>query len=169
MLIAFGGLPGTGKTTLAKALVAQCAAVYLRIDTIEQAIRDSDVLRNEIGPAGYVTAYRLAEENLRLGQSVVADSVNSLLITRDSWAQVARSADVTLVNVEVICSDLVEHRRRIEGRDAALGGSPPLTGLTSLKDDTRHGQHLTLWWIPLENQFVTPKQSYSNISHPSVS
>ena len=44
MLIAFGGLPGVGKTTLAKALAKRQAAVYLRIDTIEQAVRDGDVL-----------------------------------------------------------------------------------------------------------------------------
>jgi predicted kinase len=126
MLIVFGGLPGTGKTTLAKALAAQCSAVYLRVDTIETAIRSSDVLRDGIGPAGYITAYRVAEENLRLGQSVVADSVNSLQTTRESWAQVAQNADVTLVNVEVICSDLAEHRRRVESRRTDLDGLPPL-------------------------------------------
>ena len=37
-LIVFGGLPGTGKTTLAKAIAGEHAATYLRIDTIEQAL-----------------------------------------------------------------------------------------------------------------------------------
>jgi predicted kinase len=45
VLIAFGGLPGTGKTTLARTVASRYASVYLRIDTIEQAIQDSDVLR----------------------------------------------------------------------------------------------------------------------------
>jgi predicted kinase len=44
MLIIFGGLPGTGKTTIARALAHQIGAVHLRIDSIEQAIRDSEVL-----------------------------------------------------------------------------------------------------------------------------
>ncbi len=127
MLIVFGGLPGAGKTTLAKAVVKKYAAVYLRIDTIEMAIRSSNVLRDEVGPAGYVSAYWVAEENLRLGQAVVADSVNALQITRDSWAQVARNALVSLVEVEVICSDPAEHRRRIESRPPDLDGLPPLT------------------------------------------
>jgi predicted kinase len=78
VLIAFGGLPGTGKTTLARTVTSRYAAVYLRIDTVEQAIQDSDVLRANIGAAGYVTAYRVAADNLRVGRSVVGDSVNPL-------------------------------------------------------------------------------------------
>ena len=127
LLIVFGGLPGAGKTTLAKAVVKKYAAVYLRIDTIEMAIRSSNVLRDDVGPAGYVSAYWVAEENLRLGQAVVADSVNALQITRDSWAQVARNALVSLVEVEVVCSDAAELRKRIESRPPDLDGLPPLT------------------------------------------
>jgi predicted kinase len=97
LLIAFGGLPGTGKTTLAKAVTKRYSAVYLRIDTIEMAIRTTEMLREDIGPAGYVVAYWVAEENLRLGHVVVADSVNPLQITRASWSLVARNAGVPLV------------------------------------------------------------------------
>ncbi|WP_371126640.1 AAA family ATPase [Variovorax sp. EL159] len=35
MLIVLGGLPGTGKTTIAREIVARSRAVYLRIDAIE--------------------------------------------------------------------------------------------------------------------------------------
>jgi predicted kinase len=40
MLIILGGLPGTGKTVIARELARQLGAVYLRIDSIEQVIRD---------------------------------------------------------------------------------------------------------------------------------
>ncbi|EEQ16447.1 Uncharacterised protein [Yersinia frederiksenii] len=42
MLIIFSGLPGTGKSTIAHLLAERLKAVYLRIDTIEQAIRSAD-------------------------------------------------------------------------------------------------------------------------------
>ena len=127
MLIAFGGLPGTGKTTLAKAVAKRYSAVYIRIDTIEMAIRTTDMLREDIGAAGYVVAYWVAEENLRLGHVVVADSVNPLQTTRTSWSLVARNAGVPLAEVEVLCSDPLEHRRRIESKRPDLDGLPPQT------------------------------------------
>jgi predicted kinase len=116
MLIVFGGLPGTGKTTVAKGLAQKLDAVYLRVDTIEQALRSSAILKTDVGPAGYVVAYRLAEDNLRIGRVVVADSVNPLQVTRDAWLSVAEHASTKVAEVEVICSDAVEHRRRVETR-----------------------------------------------------
>jgi predicted kinase len=122
MLIIFGGLPGVGKTTLAKAVAREWEAVYLRVDTIEQALRFSETLQGEVGPAGYLVAYRLAEENLRIGRTVVADSVNPLNITRDAWLSVAAGASRDAIEIEVICSDPSEHRRRVETRNADIDG-----------------------------------------------
>jgi predicted kinase len=90
MLIVLGGLPGTGKTAIARSLARKLNAVHLRIDTIEQALRSCDVLKADVGPAGNVIAYGLAEDNLRIGKIVVADSVNPLSVTRDVWLSVAK-------------------------------------------------------------------------------
>ena len=73
-LVVFGGLPATGKTTLARLLASELGALYLRIATIEQALRNSQVLRGSVEDAGYRVAYAVAAENLRLGRAVVADS-----------------------------------------------------------------------------------------------
>ncbi|HEX3348735.1 MAG TPA: AAA family ATPase [Acetobacteraceae bacterium] len=121
-LIVFGGLPGTGKTTLARAVAAEWAAVYIRIDTLEQALRGSGVLAGGVGPAGYVLGYAIARDNLLLGRNVVADSVNPLEITRHAWREVATAAGAECVEIEVICSDAGEHRRRVETRDADISG-----------------------------------------------
>jgi predicted kinase len=121
-LIAFAGLPGTGKTTVARELAKQIGAVYLRIDTIEQALRNSRPFKGEIEDAGYRAAIALAEENLAQGLNVVTDAVNPLTITRDAFAMAATNTGATLLEVELICSDQAEHRRRIETRSADIDG-----------------------------------------------
>ena len=122
LLIAMSGLPGTGKSTLSAGLAERLRGVWVRIDTIEQAIRDSDVLAGDVGPAGYFVGYGIAATNLRLGHVVVADSVNPIAITRDAWRDVARAAGARLVEVEVVCSDPAEHRRRVETRTINVAG-----------------------------------------------
>jgi predicted kinase len=122
ILIAFAGLPATGKTTLARALAEARRAVYLRIDTIEQTLRSSGTMAGDVGPAGYMVAYALAEANLRLGHVVVADSVNPLLITRQAWRDVAAAAGASIVEIEIVCSDREEHRRRVETRSIDVAG-----------------------------------------------
>ena len=116
LLIALAGLPGSGKSTLAHALAQRLHAVWVRIDTIEQALRDSGVLAGAVGPAGYIVGYGIAETSLRLGHVVVADSVNPIAITRDAWRDVATRAGARCLEIEVVCSDPAEHRTRVETR-----------------------------------------------------
>ncbi|MCW3475501.1 AAA family ATPase [Rhodovastum sp. RN2-1] len=121
-LIVFGGLPGTGKTTLARAVAETHSATYLRIDTIEQTLRCSGTLAGDVGPAGYLIAYALAESNLLLGRTVIADSVNPLAVTREAWRRVAARTSSAIVEIEIICSDAAEHRRRVETRSVDVAG-----------------------------------------------
>lgn len=124
MFVIFGGLPGTGKSTIAQALAHRIKAIYLRVDSIEQAIRMSGILppQAEVGPAGYISIYRIAADNLRLGHSVIADSVNPIAITRDAFRAIAEKAEVKALEVEIICSDEVEHRHRVETRCSTVEG-----------------------------------------------
>jgi len=122
MLIIFVGLPGTGKTAIAQQLARELGAVYLRIDSMEQAIRDSGVVSKSLDDAGYRVGYAVAEDNLRLGRTVVADSVNPLRLTRDAWISVADRAQAKPVEVEVTCPDPAQHRYRVETRIADVSG-----------------------------------------------
>jgi predicted kinase len=123
MLIIFGGLPGVGKTTIARELARQIGATYLRIDSIEQAVRDSEEFSRPVNDVGYRVGYAIAEDNLRVGRTVIADSVNPIQLTRDAWVAAANRAQAIAIEIEVVCSDTEEHRRRVEGRVTDIEGA----------------------------------------------
>ena len=144
MLIGLGGLPGAGKTTIARELARAVGAMHIRIDSIEQAIRHSSLGGGPMDDAGYRVGYAVAEDNLRLGRIVIADSVNPWPITRDAWIAVAARAGVRAVEVELVCSDSAVHRRRVEERVLDVQGMEPLPWETVVSRDYRpwHREHL---------------------------
>ena len=111
-----------GKTAIATGLARSIKAVHLHIDSIEQALRNSNVTIS--GPEGYVVAYAIAEDNLRLGCTVIADSANPVEATRDAWRKVAQRAGKPCIEIEFICScsDQAEHQRRVESRIVDIVG-----------------------------------------------
>ena len=122
MLIIFGGLPGTGKTSIARLLAPRLHAMHLRIDTIEQALLPAGAGDDPLEDRGYRIAYALAADNLRLGLPVIADGVNPIDLTREAWITVAETCGVLPVEVEIVCSDREEHRRRVETRHPDILG-----------------------------------------------
>jgi len=123
MLIVFGGLPATGKTTLSRLVAQDLPATWLRIDMIEAAMWQSGIAREEpTGLAAYVVANALADAQLSLGATVVVDAVNPVEEARRGWRELAARHGVRLRLCEVVCSDRDEHRRRVEKRDSDLDG-----------------------------------------------
>jgi hypothetical protein len=69
---------------------------------------DSGVLSSPINDAGYRVGSAVAADNLRIGRTVIADSVNPIPLSRDAWIEVANRAKVSAVEIEVTCSDTKE-------------------------------------------------------------
>ena len=157
-LFIFAGLPAAGKTTLARHLAADLKAVHLRIDTIEQAMRD--LCDYQVEGEGYRLAYRVAADNLRLGLSVVADSCNSIELTRREWESVAQAEGAEFVNVEVVCSDSAEHRRRVQNR----ANSIPNLKLPNWEEVVAREYHS--WSVPritIDTAGIAPETSYEHL------
>lgn len=154
MLFIFGGLPATGKTELSKFLATSLNAAYIRIDTIEQELKNKGL--NDIYDEGYQIGFSLALDNLKNGIPVVADSTNPIKESREAWINVAQQAHASFTEIEIICSDKQEHKKRVEMRNTDIPNLllPDWESVTS-----REYQH---WYSPnivLDTAGKLPEQS----------
>jgi predicted kinase len=113
---------GGRQTTVARALTQEVGAVYIRVDSIEVALKNSSLQIHSAEDAGYLAALAVAKDNLLHGLDVVADTVNPIELTRRWWIEAAEACNARLLNVEIVCSDQAEHRRRVKKRRSDIVG-----------------------------------------------
>jgi len=159
VLFIFSGLPGSGKSTMAAKLASSLSAIYLRIDTVEQGLRDICGI-SQIDGKGYRLSYRIAQENLQIGNLVIADSVNPEHFTRREWNAVASDIGANFLNIEVFCSDKNEHKYRVENRGPSIIGAKPPTW-NDVSNRTYHAW--TEDRITLDTAGKDPEQSYKEL------
>jgi predicted kinase len=122
-LIVMSGLPGSGKSTLAERLAVQLKAPILSVDPIESAIIKAGIARSfKTGYAAYLVAESLAEEQIKLGNTVIVDAVNAEDEGKQMWINCAQQLKVPLLVIECVLKDEALHRERIEGRVRGLHG-----------------------------------------------
>lgn len=154
MLLVFGGLPASGKSTISKSVAHELGAAYIRVDTIEQTLKD--VGFNKVHSEGYELAYKIAADNLSLGLTVVADSVNPIEITRNAWRAIGEIAKVSVLEIEIVCSDQEEHKRRVDTRVVDIEQSTRVTWKEVL---TRDYEHWPQAQIVIDTAGASPEQS----------
>lgn len=70
----------------------------------------------------HLAAYVVADGVLGMGQTVIVDAVNAVEAARGQWRSLADRHGVPVVFIEVVCSDPVVHRRRLENRSRGIEG-----------------------------------------------
>lgn len=122
VLVCLSGLPGVGKSTIARALAARTGALWLRVDRVEQAMRDSHMVTDDLADGGYAALQAVSAAALEQGLDVIADCVNPIPMTRSAWQAASRSVDARHLDVELLCSDVRVHRTRVETRVPEVPG-----------------------------------------------
>jgi predicted kinase len=125
-LVVFAGLPGTGKSSLARAVARELRACYLDKDTVKDCTvslaREVKLAQGEelAGPLSYELLVVLARDNLSLGLSVVLDSPAGYRTFREKVSRLAQTAKAELKLIECICTDEGVLRDRVESREREL-------------------------------------------------
>jgi predicted kinase len=144
VLVVVGGLPGVGKTTVARAVAGRLPAAHLRIDTFEAAlVRLGLLVAGGVGTQGYDLALAAADTCLTAGTDVVLDAVFGAAAARRPVRDLAAAHGVDVHWVRLICTDPAEHRRRVEERTADLAGHvvPTWPQVLARRVDQWHERH----------------------------
>jgi len=149
-LIILSGLPGTGKTTLAKLLAKKLSLVYLRLDCIETPYNTSNS-NASINGEGYYAMINLAKENLQLNQNVILDSVNPLHVTRRMFTLLGEETKSDIFQFEIKIKDKLTHKKRVENRlpDISNHQVPKWNSVLNHEyeewDENMDGKSLVVW------------------------
>jgi predicted kinase len=127
-LVIVTGLPGAGKSTFAEYAGRLLLCPVFSKDWLEASLWRSGIGREaNSGWAAYDLLTTLAENQLRIMQSAILDSVATFERIRSGWRFLAAQYGAAFRVVECVCSDRELLRRRLEVRNRGIPGWPELS------------------------------------------
>jgi len=124
-IILVGGIPGTGKTTVAKEISTYLKIPFFNKDLLESALIEKGVCSiKELNGVGYALMERIALSELAFGRSVILDCVASSKRVNEHWSSF-KTKDIRYI--ECVCSDQALHKARLETRKRNIPGWYELT------------------------------------------
>lgn len=113
------GYPGTGKSTIARAIATALRAPLIDRDIIRQKAVDIFGDAHEVGRFSYELMFALTEEQLSLGLSVVVDTPLTYRETYEKSLKLADKFNIPMLVVHCQCPPEVQ-KRRLEGRKGTV-------------------------------------------------
>jgi predicted kinase len=132
------GCPGSGKSTIARAIGRQTGAAILDHDVIKSALLNGGVPFDAAGRGSYQTAHAIAKSLLGQGLSVILDSPCYYQALLDNGMRLAEEVGGHYRYIECVTEDFAEIRRRLRTREPLRSQCVDLDAAPG--DDTRRAQ-----------------------------
>jgi predicted kinase len=119
------------------------------------------IARDQTGVAAYEVAAALADEQLRLGHSVIVDAVSPIEAPRQGWRNLAAKYRADLKIIECVCVNETTHRQRVEARIRNIEGMPEIPWSRVLERRAEY-EPWTDKRLTLDTSDGTPEQSLAD-------
>lgn len=115
LLVVVFGLPGTGKTTLAKSLSQAMPAQHLNTDMLRTELGRRDRYTDQDKALIYKRLFERVEDHLKKGESVVVDGTFSRESYRDPIREIVHRTGTNLKWIQAMAAeDIVQRRVSVE-------------------------------------------------------
>ncbi|HLF75958.1 MAG TPA: AAA family ATPase [Dehalococcoidia bacterium] len=115
-LLQMAGFAGTGKSTLAQAIVRETGAVLIDKDVIMAVAMRLGIESRLAAAVAYQAGWELTQAHLRDGHSVIFDNPASFTRIRTEGGTLARQNRVAYKLIECVLDDVSVHEARLAGR-----------------------------------------------------
>lgn len=118
IVIQMHGEPGSGKSTVARAIGAELSAVVIDKDVIKAALLRNGIDEQQAAAAAYEVYFALARNVAAQGHSLILDNPVFWPRVLENWRRLADDAGSPRIMIECVCPDRDELARRLATRDA---------------------------------------------------